>query len=58
MNANEITPTERKVQITRELQSLDAEAGARPLSDDAWQRWQKLERELDGVEAQISEATA
>jgi hypothetical protein len=58
MAADEITPTERKVQITRELQALDSEAGARPLSDDAWARWQKLERELDGVEAQISEATA
>jgi hypothetical protein len=44
------TPQERKEQITRELQALDAEHRDRPLTPEASARWQELERELDTVE--------
>lgn len=52
------TPQERKEQITRELQALDAEHPGEALPDEAAARWRDLEREAAELEEQISEAAA
>jgi len=51
-------PQERKEQITRELQALDAEHRGRALPDEAEKRWRELEREAADLEEQISAEAA
>lgn len=51
-------PRERKAEVTRELQTLDAEHRGRPLPPEVAAHWQDLEREADDLEGQISDQEA
>lgn len=53
-----MNPQERKAEIVRELQTLDAEHPGRQLPPEAVNRWRELERELETVEGQIDAEVA